>query len=301
MSMLRAGAGRRSPRTSPVGISTANCSWSLWDVTVRSSKGRRSDRSPRSTPSAATKAMSSGSGRVLHPEAQRARRVLTKIIPSSPAEVRPLHEPALLLRPGRPRPAGSPGDRRRAIVKWSITVFIGRRRLGRLRLRRSAPMSRPRQAAPAARERVQTGFAFFTRSQIKFPGNASDNPPSSPWPPENRPATSCSTPTRSEAPTPSTSAGSSVPDPFIALGVRGRKIAVVSALEFGRVKRDSDFDTVLSLEECLGEGAKDVAPAPARAAPWSSPSSPGSSGPAHFTVPEDFAAGPLPGAARRWA
>jgi Xaa-Pro aminopeptidase len=39
-------------------------------------------------------------------------------------------------------------------------------------------------------------------------------------------------------------------DPFVALGVRGRKFAVVSALEFGRVKRTSDFDAVLRLEEC---------------------------------------------------
>jgi Xaa-Pro aminopeptidase len=39
-------------------------------------------------------------------------------------------------------------------------------------------------------------------------------------------------------------------DPFVALGIRGKKIAVVSALEFGRVKRTSDFDVVLHLEEC---------------------------------------------------
>src|SRR6202453_4165912 len=42
-----------------------------------------------------------------------------------------------------------------------------------------------------------------------------------------------------------------MPDPFVALGVRGRKFAVVSALEFGRVRRDSDFDTVLPLEASL--------------------------------------------------
>jgi Xaa-Pro aminopeptidase len=39
-----------------------------------------------------------------------------------------------------------------------------------------------------------------------------------------------------------------VPDPFIAFGVRGRKIAVVSALEFGRIRRESAFDRVLPLE-----------------------------------------------------
>lgn len=40
-------------------------------------------------------------------------------------------------------------------------------------------------------------------------------------------------------------------DPFIAFSVKGRKYAVVSALEFGRVKRTSDFDTVLALEDWL--------------------------------------------------
>ena len=39
-----------------------------------------------------------------------------------------------------------------------------------------------------------------------------------------------------------------VPDPFIAFELRGKKYAVVSALEFGRVKKTSDFDVVLPLE-----------------------------------------------------
>jgi Xaa-Pro aminopeptidase len=39
-----------------------------------------------------------------------------------------------------------------------------------------------------------------------------------------------------------------VPDPFIAFAAKGRKIAVVSALEFARVRRDSAFDAVLPLE-----------------------------------------------------
>jgi Xaa-Pro aminopeptidase len=39
-----------------------------------------------------------------------------------------------------------------------------------------------------------------------------------------------------------------VHDPFIAFGARGRKITVQSALEFGRVKKTSIFDTVLPLE-----------------------------------------------------
>jgi Xaa-Pro aminopeptidase len=50
--------------------------------------------------------------------------------------------------------------------------------------------------------------------------------------------------------------GVEVPDPFIAFSVRGRKFAVVSALEFGRVRRASEFDTVLSLEACLSEARK---------------------------------------------
>ena len=81
-----------------------------------------------------------------------------------------------------------------------------------------------------------------------------------------------------------------VPDPFVALGVRGRKIAVVSALEFGRVKRTSAFDTVLPLEAVSAQ---------ARAA-WPRRAT----GPAHviavlarrlkagtLTVPQDFPAG----------
>jgi Xaa-Pro aminopeptidase len=39
-----------------------------------------------------------------------------------------------------------------------------------------------------------------------------------------------------------------VPDPFISLRAGRRKLCVVSALEFGRVKRASGFDEVLSLE-----------------------------------------------------
>jgi Xaa-Pro aminopeptidase len=39
-----------------------------------------------------------------------------------------------------------------------------------------------------------------------------------------------------------------VPDPFVAFGLHGKKYAVVGALEFGRVKKTSDFDVVLALE-----------------------------------------------------
>jgi Xaa-Pro aminopeptidase len=40
-----------------------------------------------------------------------------------------------------------------------------------------------------------------------------------------------------------------VHDPFIAFGAAGKRVTVQSSLEFGRVKRTSAFDTVLSLEE----------------------------------------------------
>lgn len=47
-----------------------------------------------------------------------------------------------------------------------------------------------------------------------------------------------------------------VPDPFIAFSCEGRRVAVVSQLEFGRVSRESRFDEVLSLEELLQEADK---------------------------------------------
>jgi Xaa-Pro aminopeptidase len=42
-----------------------------------------------------------------------------------------------------------------------------------------------------------------------------------------------------------------VPDPFIAFAARGKKIAMLSALEFGRAKKSSGFDRVLPLEPWL--------------------------------------------------
>lgn len=47
-----------------------------------------------------------------------------------------------------------------------------------------------------------------------------------------------------------------VPDPFISFALRRKKFAVVSALEFGRVKRDSGFDVVLPLESWAAEAKK---------------------------------------------
>ncbi len=45
--------------------------------------------------------------------------------------------------------------------------------------------------------------------------------------------------------------GFMAPDPFVALRVRGRKVAVLNALEFARGRREGQFDEVLSLEDCL--------------------------------------------------
>lgn len=42
-----------------------------------------------------------------------------------------------------------------------------------------------------------------------------------------------------------------VPDAFVAFGLGRKKYAVVSALEFGRVKKTSAFDVVLPLEKYL--------------------------------------------------
>jgi Xaa-Pro aminopeptidase len=81
-----------------------------------------------------------------------------------------------------------------------------------------------------------------------------------------------------------------VPDAFVSFGLRGRKYAVVSALEFGRVKRTSDFDVVLPLEGFIQRardrwpgcrpGAAEVICLVARDHRQT-----------RFTIPEDFPAG----------
>jgi Xaa-Pro aminopeptidase len=50
--------------------------------------------------------------------------------------------------------------------------------------------------------------------------------------------------------------GVTVPDPFTAFSVRGRRVAVVNALEFGRVRRESSFDRVLPLERYIERARK---------------------------------------------
>jgi len=81
-----------------------------------------------------------------------------------------------------------------------------------------------------------------------------------------------------------------MPDAFVAFGVSGRKVAIVSALEFNRVRRKSDFDVVLPLETYLQRaqkawpdrkvGAADVIALAARDHRVE-----------RFVVPEDFPAG----------
>lgn len=81
-----------------------------------------------------------------------------------------------------------------------------------------------------------------------------------------------------------------VPDAFIAFGRKGKKYAVVGALEFGRVRKTSAFDVVLPLEPWL-QRAREL---------W--PEHPAGAAEAifllakeyhqtRFTVPEDFPAG----------
>jgi Xaa-Pro aminopeptidase len=81
-----------------------------------------------------------------------------------------------------------------------------------------------------------------------------------------------------------------IPDPFIAFGLRGKKYAVVSALELGRVRKTSAFDVVLPLERYMQQararwpqrrpGSAEVISLVAKEHRQT-----------HFTVPDDFPAG----------
>lgn len=53
--------------------------------------------------------------------------------------------------------------------------------------------------------------------------------------------------------------GFHAPDPFVAMRVGGQKIAVLNALEFGRARRASGFDTVLALEPLLDRAKREFA------------------------------------------
>lgn len=81
-----------------------------------------------------------------------------------------------------------------------------------------------------------------------------------------------------------------VPDPFIAFASNGKKYAVVSALEFGRVRRDSDFDRVLALEP-LVKRAREIWPKRKIGAAEVIGLVAKKFGERAFRVPEDFPAG----------
>jgi Xaa-Pro aminopeptidase len=81
-----------------------------------------------------------------------------------------------------------------------------------------------------------------------------------------------------------------VPDPFVALGARGKKYAVVSALEFGRVRKDSDFDVVLPLEGFMKK-ARELWPQRRAGAAEVIYLLAKDLGQTRFTVPDDFPAG----------
>lgn len=82
----------------------------------------------------------------------------------------------------------------------------------------------------------------------------------------------------------------SVPDAFVAFGHKGKKYAAVSALEFGRVKKTSDFDVVLPLESYL-QRARDLWPLRRPTAAEVILLLSKDFKQSRFTVPEDFPAG----------
>ena len=90
----------------------------------------------------------------------------------------------------------------------------------------------------------ETGFAFFNRpvANARLPATQ----PLSSVPGKNAPPLLFADTERS--PDALYFGKVNVPDPFIAFSSRRRKVAIVSQLEFGRVKKTSDFDVVLPLE-----------------------------------------------------
>lgn len=81
-----------------------------------------------------------------------------------------------------------------------------------------------------------------------------------------------------------------VPDPMIAMRVRGEKIGVLNALEYGRAQKSSGFDTVLALEplvEQARQGHPDAKPGPAEVISLLARKYRVKS----FTIPDDFPAG----------
>ncbi len=83
--------------------------------------------------------------------------------------------------------------------------------------------------------------------------------------------------------------GFQVPDPFVALEIKGKKIGVLNALEFGRARKESQFDAVLSLEECHEKARKrwpGINPGPAELIAVIAAENRQRS----FTIPDDFPA-----------
>ncbi|MFA5265002.1 MAG: M24 family metallopeptidase [Opitutaceae bacterium] len=84
--------------------------------------------------------------------------------------------------------------------------------------------------------------------------------------------------------------GIQVPDPFVALEIRGKKYGVLNALEFGRAQKESHLDEVLSLEECHAKARKcwpGIAPGPAEVVAMIAKEHRRKA----FTIPDDFPAG----------
>lgn len=80
------------------------------------------------------------------------------------------------------------------------------------------------------------------------------------------------------------------PDAFLAFQIGKKKIAVLSALEISRGKKESCFDEILSLETCLAEAGKTlrvIKPGIADIVRWVAKVY----GVKEFTVPEDFPTG----------
>src|ERR1700748_2776366 len=57
-----------------------------------------------------------------------------------------------------------------------------------------------------------------------------------------------------------------VPDPFISFSAGKKKYAVLNALEFGRVKKESAFDVVLPLEPLMSKARERFADRPVKTA-----------------------------------
>jgi Xaa-Pro aminopeptidase len=84
--------------------------------------------------------------------------------------------------------------------------------------------------------------------------------------------------------------GFKVPDPFIAMEIHGKRIGVLNALEFGRARKESSLDEVLSLEEYQEKARKrwpDTAPGTAEVIAVLAAERKQKS----FTIADDFPAG----------